>query len=183
MNTGPRELQVKMIHVEQDRTGVILTIAYKTNQAWKTIFSKDVSTKLTVPQTDVAAQKEQLTSLKQTVNDLQRDKTPFKNKDSNWKSAKLKNVRYKLKDKLRRNRFQILQLTAYYSHEKLIVVSGDVKRNAYTNDIANDNSKCFYSNFNSPEWEIGQDLNSEKAVNYLKNEANLSQLDYWRDNK
>ena len=36
-------------------------------------FRKDVSTKLADLKTDVATQKEELTSLKQTVNELQRD--------------------------------------------------------------------------------------------------------------
>ena len=89
----------------------------------------------------------------------------YKDKDNIMKSAKskkpegvffmedltktVKSVRYKLKDKL--GKCNEAGFKSYYSHDKLIVVNGDGKRNAYTYDIVNGHIKCLYSNFNLPE--------------------------------
>ena len=61
----------------------------------------------------------------------------------------VKSARYKLKDELRK--CKEAGFKSYYSHDKLIVVNGDGKRNAYTYDIVNDHIRCLYSNFNLPE--------------------------------
>ena len=82
----------------------------------------------------------------------------YKDKDNIMKSARskkpegvffmedltktVKSVRYKLKDKLRK--CKEAGFKSYYSHDKLIVVDGDRKRNAYTYDTVNDHIKCLY---------------------------------------